>query len=68
MEDPNTPRPVSLTVLIVGLVITLILAIWSGFQFLNSGHSLGYGVLAGVSIGAAYSFLKQIRIRRNEKQ
>ncbi|MBX9800171.1 MAG: hypothetical protein K2Y13_12000 [Burkholderiaceae bacterium] len=66
MEDPNTPRPVSLTVLIVGLVIALALAIWGGLQFLNSGHSLGYGVLAGVSIGAAYAFLKQIRIRRNE--
>lgn len=67
MEDPNTPRPVSLVVLIIGLVIALVLAIWGGLQFLNSGHSLGYGVLAGVSIGAAYAFLKQIRIRRNEK-
>lgn len=67
MEDPNTPRPVSLTVLIAGLVITLGVAIWGGIQFLNSGHSLGYGVVAGVSIGAAYAFLKQIRIRRSEK-
>ncbi|MNK31390.1 hypothetical protein D3C87_498260 [compost metagenome] len=67
MEDPNTPRPVSLTVLIAGLVIALGVAIWGGIQFLNSGHSLGYGVVAGVSIGAAYAFLKQIRIRRSEK-
>ena len=67
MEDPNSPRPVSLTVLIAGLVIALGVAIWGGIQFLNSGHSLGYGVVAGVSIGAAYAFLKQIRIRRNEK-
>nr|WP_041296423.1 hypothetical protein [Janthinobacterium sp. Marseille] len=67
MEDPSTPRPVSLTVLIIGLVIALGVAIWGGIQFLNSGHSLGYGVVAGVSIGAAYAFLKQIRIRRSEK-
>lgn len=67
MEDPNSPRPVSLTVLIAGLVIALGVAIWGGIQFLNSGHSLGYGVVAGVSIGAAYAFLKQIRIRRSEK-
>ncbi|MNR77773.1 hypothetical protein D3C72_84550 [compost metagenome] len=67
MEDPSAPRPVSLTALIVGLIIALALAIWGGVQFLNSGHSLGYGVIAGVSIGAAYAFLKQIRIRRNEK-
>ncbi len=68
MEDPNTPRPVSLIVLIVGLIIALALAIWGGLQFLNSGHSLGYGVVAGVSIGAAYAFLKQIRMRRNDEE
>ena len=67
MADPNTPRPVSLTALIIGLVIALCCAIWGGFQFLNSGHSLGYGVIAGISIGAAYAFLNQIRIRRAEK-
>lgn len=67
MEDQNTPRPVSLTALIVGLVIALGVAIWGGIQFLNSGHSLGYGIVAGVSIGAAYAFLNQIRVRRTKK-
>ena len=66
MED-QTPRPIPFAILIVGLTIAVGLAMWSGRQYLLHGGGIGYGIAGGISLGAAYAVIKQIKIRFSSK-
>lgn len=63
MEDPATATPIPLSILIVGLICVSGFAIWAGCQFYLYHGSILYGVAAGISLGAAYTFLKQINLQ-----
>ncbi len=62
MED-QAPRPIPFAILIVGLTLAVGLAMWSGRQYLVHEGGIVYGIAAGISLGAAYAFIKQIKIR-----
>ncbi len=66
MED-QTPRPIPFAILIVGLTLAVGCAMWSGRQYLLHGGGIMYGLIAGVSLGATYAFIKQIKIRFSSK-
>ncbi len=66
MED-QTPRPIPFTILIIGLTLAVGLAMWSGRQYLVHGGGIGYGIAGGISLGAAYAVIKQIKIRFSSK-
>ena len=68
MEDKATATPIPLPILILGLICVIGFAIWSGSRFYLYNGSIGYGVAAGISLGAAYTFLKQINLQRTAKQ
>jgi hypothetical protein len=61
-EQPATP-PLPLPLLIIGLIATTGCAIWTGCLFYFYAGSIVYGVVAGICIGAAYAFAKQIKLR-----
>lgn len=62
MED-QAPRSIPFAVMIIGLTLAVGLGMWSGRQYLLHGGGIVYGIVAGISLGAAYAFLKQIKIR-----
>lgn len=68
MEDKATATLIPLPILILGLICVIGFAIWSGSQFYLYNGGIGYGVAAGISIGAAYTFLKQINLHRATKK
>lgn len=68
MEEKTTPAPIPLYLLLAGLFGVLGFAIWSGSKFYLYGGSILYGIAAGIAIGAAYAFLKQINLQRSRKQ
>ena len=68
MEEKATPATIPLYLLLTGLFAVLGFAIWSGSKFYLYGGSILYGIAAGIAIGAAYAFLKQINIQRLSKQ
>jgi hypothetical protein len=49
--------------LIIGLIAMIGCAIWTGSLFYFYAGSIVYGVVAGICIGAAYAFAKQIKLR-----
>lgn len=66
MQD-QAPRPIPFPILIIGLTLAVGLAMWSGRQYLLHGGGIVYGIAAGISLGAAYAFIKQIKIRFSSK-
>lgn len=66
MEDKAKTIP--LPMLILGLICVIGFAIWSGSRFYLYDGGIGYGVATGISLGAAYTFLKQIKLQRSTKQ
>lgn len=66
MED-QAPRPIPFAILIIGLTLSVGLAMWGGRQYLMHGGGIVYGIAAGISLGAAYAFLKQIKVRFSSK-
>lgn len=68
MEDKTTPAPISLSILILGLICVIGFTIWSGCQFYLYDGSILYGMAAGIGLGASYSFLKQIYLQRAAKR
>lgn len=68
MEDKTTPAPIPLSILILSSICVIGFTIWSGYQFYLHDGGILYGVAAGIGLGASYSALKQIRIRRATKQ
>ncbi|RBA23925.1 hypothetical protein [Herminiimonas fonticola] len=66
MKD-QAPRPIPFSILIVGLTLAVGIAMWSGRQYLLHGGGIGYGIAGGISLGAAYAFIKQIKIRFSSK-
>jgi len=66
MED-QTPRPIPFAILIIGLTLAVGCAMWSGRQFFLYDGGIAYGLAAGVSLGATYAFIKQIKIRFSSK-
>lgn len=68
MEDKATPAPISLFILILGLICVLGFTIWSGCRFYLYGGGILYGGAAGIGLGAAYSILKQIYLQHISRQ
>lgn len=55
----TTPLPLSL----LGLVAAFALALWAGIHYMTHNASLFYGLVAGLSFGAAFAFGQQIKNR-----
>ncbi|WP_343588204.1 anaphase-promoting protein, partial [Herbaspirillum sp.] len=55
----TTPLPLSL----LGLVAAFALALWAGIHYMTHDASLFYGLVAGLSFGAAFAFGQQIKNR-----
>ncbi|WP_050466324.1 hypothetical protein [Herbaspirillum chlorophenolicum] len=58
-DAPKTPLPLS----ILGLAAAFGLALWAGIHYMTHDASLFYGLLAGLSFGAAFAFGQQIKNR-----
>lgn len=63
MDDQSTAPALPLPILIIGFIVAIGCAIWTGCLFSLYGGSIVYGVVAGISIGAAYAFAKQIKLK-----
>lgn len=62
MQD-QAPRQIPFAILIIGLTLTFGLAMWGGRQYLVQEGGIAYGILSGICLGAAYAFIKQIKVR-----
>lgn len=58
-DSRNSPLPLS----ILGLVAAFALALWAGIHYMTHDASLFYGLVAGLSFGAAFAFGQQIKNR-----
>ncbi|NUU00323.1 anaphase-promoting protein [Herbaspirillum robiniae] len=58
-ESPKSPLLLSL----LGLAASFALAIWAGTHYMTNDASLFYGLVAGLSFGAAFAFGQQIKNR-----
>lgn len=67
MNNQDSPRPLPLTVLLVGFFFMAALALWTGSRFFLHGDSPAYGIIGGISLGAAYAFGKQIHLHYMNK-
>ncbi len=67
MED-QAPRPIPFFILILGLTLAVGLAMWGGRQYLLHEGGIGYGIVSGISLGAAYAVIKQIKLRFTKRE
>ena len=63
MDEQPTASNLPLPLLILGFIVVVGCAIWTGCLFSLYGGSILYGVMAGIFVGAAYAFAKQIKLR-----
>jgi len=61
MTDDKAPRSIPIYFSIIGLAAAGAVAIWAGHHYMTRDASLFYGLLAGLSFGAAFAFGQQIR-------
>lgn len=62
-QDPRAPRDVPLVISLLGLVAAFALGLWAGIHYMSNEASLFYGLIAGLSFGAAFAFGQQIKNR-----
>ncbi|ALU88998.1 hypothetical protein Hrubri_1794 [Herbaspirillum rubrisubalbicans M1] len=61
--DPRPPREVPVLFSLLGLVAALAAGLWAGIHYMSNDASLFYGLIAGLSFGAAFAFGQQIKNR-----
>jgi len=62
MSEPKpAPRKISLPFSLLGLAAAFALALWAGNHYMRHDASLFYGLIAGLSFGAAFAFGQQIK-------
>jgi len=62
-QDPRAPRDVPVLLSLLGLVAAFALGLWAGIHYMSNEASLFYGLIAGLSFGAAFAFGQQIKNR-----
>nr|WP_233170735.1 anaphase-promoting protein [Herbaspirillum sp. ASV7] len=62
-QDPRAPRDVPVLLSLLGLVAAFALGLWAGIHYMSNDTSLFYGLIAGLSFGAAFAFGQQIKNR-----
>ncbi|MGO0792666.1 anaphase-promoting protein [Herbaspirillum seropedicae] len=62
-QDPRAPRDVPVLFSLLGLVAAFALGLWAGIHYMSNDASLFYGLIAGLSFGAAFAFGQQIKNR-----
>lgn len=62
-DADDAPKTTPLPLSILGLVAAFGLALWAGIHYMTHDASLFYGLLAGLSFGAAFAFGQQIKHR-----
>lgn len=60
---PDDARKITLLFSVLGLVAAFALALWAGIHYMTHDASLFYGLVAGLSFGAAFAFGQQIKHR-----
>ena len=67
MSDTNPsslpPREPPLLFYLIGFLLALACALWSGLEFSRSDSSIGYGALTGLCFGAVFAFGQRIKNR-----
>ena len=61
--DPRPQRDVPLLFSLLGLVAAFAVGLWAGIHYMSNDASLFYGLIAGLSFGAAFAFGQQIKNR-----
>ncbi|MFJ3057407.1 anaphase-promoting protein [Herbaspirillum sp. NPDC087042] len=62
-QDPRAPRDVPVLLSLLGLVAAFAIGLWAGIHYMSNEASLFYGLIAGLSFGAAFAFGQQIKNR-----
>ncbi len=62
-QDPHAPRDVPVLLSLLGLVAAFAIGLWAGIHYMSNETSLFYGLIAGLSFGAAFAFGQQIKNR-----
>ncbi|MBV8624338.1 MAG: anaphase-promoting protein [Herbaspirillum sp.] len=62
-QDPRAPRDVPVLLSLLGLVAAFAVGLWAGIHYMSHDTSLFYGLIAGLSFGAAFAFGQQIKNR-----
>ena len=62
-DTDDTPKKSSLPLAVLGLAAAFALALWAGIHYMTRDASLFYGLVAGLSFGAAFAFGQQIKNR-----
>jgi hypothetical protein len=61
--DPRPQRDVPVLFSLLGLVAAFAVGLWAGIHYMSNDASLFYGLIAGLSFGAAFAFGQQIKNR-----
>lgn len=61
--ESRPPREVPVLFSLLGLVSALAIGLWAGIHYMSNDASLFYGLIAGLSFGAAFAFGQQIKNR-----